>query len=93
MQECLVKEPRRCIYFTKENKDELLKIEEPNIYNDKYDFQIRETEEYISIDYWGAYKVSYYFNHWYVEETHDYEYPRFYRYTKRDFKEAYNLIS
>lgn len=91
MQECLLKEPRKCIWFTQENKDELLKIEEPNTYKSGYEFQIRETEEYICIDYCGAYKAFYYYNHWYVEECHDYEYPEFYKYTKAEFEEKYNL--
>jgi hypothetical protein len=92
MQECTVKEPRRCIWFTKENKDELLKIEEPNIYKDNYDFQIRETDEYICIDYCGLYKIFYYYNHWYVEECLDYDYPRFQKYSDKDFKETYNIV-
>lgn len=93
MQECVVKEPKRCIWFTKENKDELLMIEEPTIYNEKSEFQIRETDDYICIDYCGAYKVFYYYNHWYVEEDRDYDYTKFYGYTEEVFKKLYKLCN
>jgi hypothetical protein len=91
IKECISKNKLRCIYFTKENKDELLKEVEPNIYNNKYDFLTRETDDYICIDFCGAYKTFYYYNHWYVEEEHDYEYPKFYCYLKEEFNDKYNL--
>lgn len=92
MQQCLVKEQNRCIYFTKENKDELLRIEEPAIYDSKREFQIRETETYICIDYCGAYKTFYHYNHWYVEEYHDYSYPKFECYNDEEFQKIYKIM-
>lgn len=91
MKECIAKHTNRCIWFTKENKDELLKIELPEIYDTSREFQIRETDEYICVDFCGVYKTFYYYNNWYVEEEHDYEYPRFYKYTDEEFKEIYDL--
>jgi hypothetical protein len=93
MQECVAKQKNRCIWLTKENKDELLKIQEPHIYNNSQQFQIIETDEYICIDYCGAHKTFYYYNHWYVDECGDYEYPGFRIFTNKEFNETYDICN
>ena len=92
MKECKCKKANRCIWLTKENRYELLKEAEPEIYETTCDFQIEEADSYFCVNYYGKYKTYYYYDHWYVEEETGCEYPRFNKYTENDFYEEYDLM-
>lgn len=87
MKQCISKERIDCLYFTKETKDEDLKILEPNLETKDYVI-INESKKGVIIDYPGFYKVFYIYNSWYVRD----DILRFTHYTDEEFKKEFELV-
>ena len=89
MQKCVKKEKFDCIQFTKENRDEFLKIMEPRL-DGKRVFITEDNDRYCSVKHWRSYSVCYFYHHWYVlGEDGDYLWNR---YSPEDFQEMFKLV-
>lgn len=89
IKKCIRKEHLDCIQFTKENRDEFLKIMEPNL-DDEHIFIKEETDRYCLIEHLGWCKAYYYYNHWYVLGADgDYLWNQ---YSPEDFQEMFKLV-
>lgn len=88
MQKCISKEQLDCIYLTKESRDEVLKILEPDIGENEYVSIIEDNDREIVVYHFGLYKIHYFYNHWYVRKG----YYEFTRYTDKEFKDMFELV-
>ena len=86
---CVSKQQYECIRFTKENRDEVLKILEPNI-DGEHIFIEEDNDRYCLVEHLGWYRVYYFYNHWYVLGLEDYN--TWSRYTDEEFKEEFELL-
>lgn len=93
MVECVSREKLKCIFLTKETRDEFLKEVEPRLFEGNDCISIKtDNDRELVVLHLGLYTSYYYYNHWYVYEYHDYELPSWTRYTEEDFKKYYSLV-
>ena len=85
---CVSKEQYECIQLTKENRDEVLKIFEPNIDNEHI-FIKEDNNRYCLVEHLGWHKTYYFYNHWYILRLEDYMWSC---YTDKEFKEEFELV-
>lgn len=88
IKHCTLKEKLECVYLTKENVKEFLKLVYPNLLkDDNFDKFIKEdTEKYILFNC-GAYEKFYVYNLWYVKENYDWI-----GYSEEGFNETYIFV-
>lgn len=88
MNYCYSREKFDCIYLTKDNVEEALKVIDSGVFynNNKYIKVLKDTEKYILIknEFYNCIKYFYY-NSWYVHEN-NWEY-----YSEEEFNNKYYL--
>ena len=83
---CVRKEQYECIYLTKQNREEVLKIFEPNI-DGEHIFIKEDNDRHCIVEHLGWYRTYYFYNRWYVLGLEDYTWNC---YTDEEFKEEGN---
>lgn len=85
---CVRKEQYECIYLTKQNREEVLKIFEPNI-DGEHIFIKEDNDRHCIVEHLGWYRTYYFYNRWYVLGLGDYTWNC---YTDEEFKEEFELV-
>lgn len=85
---CVRKEQYECIYLTKQNRDEVVKILNPRFENEQMLIE-EDNNRYFAYKYLGM-KMYYSYNHWYVKNVD--EYYTWSCYTDEEFKEEFELV-
>lgn len=85
---CVRKEQYECIYLTKQNREEVLKIFEPNI-DSEHIFIKEDNDRHCIVEHLGWYRTYYFYNRWYVLGLEDYTWNC---YTDEEFKEEFELV-
>ena len=89
LHECRQRETYKCMKLTKENKDEFLKIFEPNLFLNENINIINENDKYIAIEH-PFFKYHYKFGNWYVMDGTLYYGAE--RYTEEEFCKEFELV-
>ena len=85
---CVRKEQYECIYLTRQNREEVLKIFEPNI-DGEYIFIKEDNDRHCIVEHLGWYRSYHFYNRWYVLGVEDYTWSC---YTDEEFKEEFELV-
>lgn len=85
---CVRKEQYECIYLTKQNREEVLKIFEPNI-DGEHIFIKEDNDRHCIVEHLGWHRTYYFYNRWYVLGL---EYHTWNCYTDEEFKEEFELV-
>lgn len=97
MRKCISKTRFNCIYLTKENREEFLKLAHPEYFKHK-SIVLEDNEQFFILNhtrrtkYNDRYKEMILYNHWYVM-GYDYSYGemKWECYTEEEFNECFEL--